>query len=391
MKKISTTLILTLSFLILSCQSGKDEKIHSAIDGKQIYSLIVEALDSTKNISANPFSKLFEKAKDKSFTYNKIEIDSISEGNRKIYSILLEHPVPAYNLFAVIDDSLNLLLKDVSLNGYISAKWRKLNDKNVIEIVDEFKSYEIFNLKRYSLYFPEKEKYQLVFRTFTFFSSPKDTIYQNIAEIDDIVIRTKIPKPKFLTISDSSDIFVFNPEKFMYISPDNVFDSIVLKEINNTQSELTPNHILNKKSINDILEYSTSDNNYIADEKDFKFEIPADWTKIYNVALSKDLNRSIKGIYYINQKLGISIGVIKIPLTDSAEVYVNEKLSVSKENGNHRIRQTELKQDLKRFYQTIEHSCGNKKYLLIIEGSKNIYKTNEQMIKNILTSFIINC
>lgn len=390
MKKFNTTVIISLTLLAFACQSNKEEKSVPLIDGKKIYSLVMEVLDST-NVSANPLQSLFDKAKDKSFTYNKIDIDSVSFRDRKYYSLLLEHPIPAYNLFAVVDDSLNLLLKDVSLNGYISAKWKKLNDKNVIEVTDEFKSYEIYNLQRYSLYYPVDNKYQLVFRTFTFFSSPKDSIFQNIVELNDSLIRTKIPKPKFLSVTDTSDEFAFNYKLMKYVSSKNVFDSMILGEINNTNTELSPNHILNKKSINDILDYSTNDNNYTADEKDFKFQIPKDWTKIYNVALSKDLNRNIKGIYYINQKLGASIGILKIPLTDSAEIYVNEKLSVSKEIGNYRVRQSEVKQDLKRFYQTIEHNCGNKKYLIIIEGSKNIYKNNEQLFKDILSSFIINC
>lgn len=390
MKKFNTTVIISLTLLAFACQSNKEEKSVPLIDGKKIYSLVMEVLDST-NVSANPLQSLFDKAKDKSFTYNKIDIDSVSFRDRKYYSLLLEHPIPAYNLFAVVDDSLNLLLKDVSLNGYISAKWKKLNDKNVIEVTDEFKSYEIYNLQRYSLYYPVDNKYQLVFRTFTFFSSPKDSIFQNIVELNDSLIRTKIPKPKFLSVTDTSDEFAFNYKSMKYVSSKNVFDSMILGEINNTNTELSPNHILNKKSINDILDYSTNDNNYTADEKDFKFQIPKDWTKIYNVALSKDLNRNIKGIYYINQKLGASIGILKIPLTDSTEIYVNEKLSVSKEIGNYRVRQSEVKQDLKRFYQTIEHNCGNKKYLIIIEGSKNIYKNNEQLFKDILSSFIINC
>lgn len=390
MKKFNTTIIISLALLAFACQSNREEKSVPVIDGKKIYSLVLEVLDST-NASANPLYRLFDKAKDKSFTYNKIEIDSVSFGNRKYYSLLFEHPIPAYNLFAVVDDSLNLLLKDVSLNGYISAEWKKLNEKNVIELTDEFKSYEIYNLQRYSLYVPADNKYQLVFRTFTFFSSPKDSIFQDIVELTDSLIKTKIPKPKFLSVTETSDEFVFNYKEMKYVSFKNVFDSIILKEINNTQTELSPNHILNKKSINDILEYSTNYNNYIADEKDFKFQISKDWTKIYNVALRKDLNRDIKGIYYINQKLGTSIGILKIPLTDSAEIYVDEKLFVSKEIGNYRVRQSEIKQDLKRFYQTIEHNCGNKKYLIIIEGSKNIFKNNEQLFKDILSSFIINC
>lgn len=390
MKKFNSILLVSLVLLLFACQSGKEDKPIPLIDGSKLYSLVIEALDSS-DISANPLSKLFDKVKDKSYTYNKIEIDSISEGNRKIYSLLLEHPIPAYNLFAVIDDSLKLLLKDLSLNGYISAKWKRLNDKTALEVVDEFKSYEVFNLQRYSLYYPLNNSYQIVFRTFTFFSSPKDSLYQNIIANNDSIIKTRIPKPKFLSISDSLDEFLFDPLEFRYKSSKNVFESTILKEINNTQSELTPNHILNKKSINDILDYSASGSDFIADEKDFKFQISKNWAKIYNVALSKDLNRNVKGIYYVNQKLGTSIGIIKIPLTDSAETYVNDKFSVSKELGNYKVRQSEIKQDLKRFHQAIEHNCGNKKYLIIIEGSKNIYKSNEQMFKEILSSFIINC
>lgn len=390
MKNFIFTIIISLSLIFFSCDFSKEKKAVSLVDGKKLFALITSALDS--NTSANnPISSLFDKAKDKTFVYNKIEIDSAVFGNKKIYSILLEHPIPAYNLFAVIDDSLNLLLKDVSLNGYLTAKWKTINNKDVIELKEEFKSYEVFNLQRYSLYYPVENNYKLVFRTFTFFSSPKDSIYQNIIEISDSIIRTKIPKPKFTTVADSIDSFIFDNTQFRYISNKNLFESLILKELNNTQTELSPNHILNKKSINDILEYSADNQNFITDENDFKFEIPQGWTKIYNVSLSQEINRNVKGIYYVNQKLGSTIGIVKIPLTDSAEIYVNEKLSLVKEVGNYKVRQSELKQDLKRFYQTIEHNCGNKKYLLLIEGSKSIYKDNQKLFNDILSSFIIKC
>ncbi|MCX8104904.1 MAG: hypothetical protein N3D80_03405 [Ignavibacterium album] len=390
MKKLITFTFAIITAIFFSCQSNKQEKSVSLIDGKQLYSFITLALDST-NVSGNPIVKLFDKAKDKSYTYNKIEIDSTVIDNRKLYSILLEHPIPAYNLFAVIDDSLNLLLKDISLNGYITAKWKTLSDRTIIEVKEEFKSYEVFNLQRYSLYYPLGNNFRLVFRTYTFFSSPKDSLYQNIVEVSDSLIRTKIPKPKFIKLGDSTDTFIYNINEFKYLSPKNIFESIILKEINNTQTELSPNHILNKKSINDVLEYTDANQTFIADERDFKFQIPKDWSKIYNVSLSRDINRNVKGIYFVNQKLGSTIGIIKIPLTDSAEIYINEKLSTVKEIGNYKIRQSELKQDLKRFYQTIEHNCGNKKYLLLIEGSKSIYKENQKLFNDIISSFILNC
>ncbi|AFH48869.1 Hypothetical protein IALB_1158 [Ignavibacterium album JCM 16511] len=390
MKKFIITSIISIIFIFFSCNLPKEEKTTSLVDGEKILSLVTSALDSSNNIK-NPIASLFDKAKDKSYTYNKIEIDSAVNGSRKFYSLLLEHPIPAYNLVAVIDDSLNLLLKDVSLNGYIKAKWKKLDNRNVIEVTDEFKSYEVFNLHRYSLYYPDGNKYNLVFRTFTFFSSPKDSVYQNIVEISDSLIRTKIPKPKFISFADSVDNFTFDRMKFRYVSNKNLFDSTILKEINNTQAELSPNHILNKKSVNDILEYSADNETFTADENDFRFQIPKEWAKIYNVSLSQDINRNVKGIYFVNQKLGSTVGIIKIPLTDSAEIYVNEKLTVVKEVGNYKIRQSELKQDLKRFYQTFEHSCGNKKYLLLIEGSKSVYKENEKLFNDILSSFIIKC
>lgn len=390
MKKFITSAIIIITSMFFSCQSAKEEKSLALIDGKKLLSFISLALDST-NVSGNPIEKLFDKAKDKSYTYNKIEVDSIVTGNRKLFSILLEHPIPAYNLFAVVDDSLNLLLKDISLNGYISAKWKSQNDKTILEVKEEFKSYEVFNLQRYSVYYHLGNNFKLVFRTFTFFSSPKDSLYQNIIEITDSLIQTKIPKPKFIKLSDSTDTFVFNKNEFKYLSEKNVFESIILKEINNTQTELSPNHILNKKSINDILEYTDANHTFTADERDFKFQIPKDWSKIYNVSLSRDINRNVKGIYFVNQKLGSAIGIVKIPLTDSAEIYVSDKLTTVKEIGNYKVRQSELKQDLKRFYQTIEHNCGNKKYILLIEGSKSIYKENQKLFDDIISSFIINC
>lgn len=390
MKKFILFTIISIAFSFFSCKPDAEEKPISLIDGNKLLALVKLSLDSTNN-AIYPVYGLFDKAKDNSFAYNKIEIDSALVGNKKLYSILLEHPVPVYNLFAIIDDSLNLLLKDVSLNGYINAKWKTINNRTAVEIKEEFKSYEVFNLQRYSLYYPQENNFNLVFRTFTFFSSPKDSIYQNIIEINDSLIRTGISKSKFTNITDSTDSFIFNSSALKYVSNRNVFDSIILKEINNTQTELSPNHILNKKSIVDILENSSVTQTIIADENDFQLKIPEDWAKIYNVSLSQDINRKVKGIYFVNQKLGSTLGIVKIPITDSAEIYVNEKLNVVKEFSNYKIRQSELKQDLKRFYQTIEHSCGNKKYLILFEGSKSIYKENQKLFDEILSSFIVKC
>lgn len=391
MKILYKIVPLVLSFILFSgCKFENSETKSPLINGKQLYTLIISALDSTDN-KLNPLNSFFNNIKDRSSGYNKINVDSNLVGGRKIYSILLEHPIPAFNLFGLIDDSLNLLLKDASLNGYINYEWKNISNKTALSITEEFKSYEVYNLKRYSLYFPDSLNFKLVFRTFTFFSSPKDSLLQIIAEITDNQIKTLIPKTKFSLANDSEDLFLFDEINKKFVSEKNIFEKLLLKEINDTKLELSPNHLLNKKSVNDILEYSIDSETYISNENDYDINIPATWAKIINVSLSKELNKNVKGIYYINQQLGSSIGIIKIPLTDSAENYVNDKFRLTKEIVNYKVRETELKQDLKRFHKAIEHFCGNKKYLLILEGSKNIYKSNEAIFNDIISSFKIKC
>lgn len=387
---LNILLVLTIIILINGCDLFKRTKNTSHLNGTQLYSFVISALDSSK-IKSNPLKNFFNNTRDRSVNYNKIVVDSQLINGRKIYSILLEHPIPAFNLFGLIDDSLNLLLKDLSLNGYIDYEWRNINGKKVLAITEEFKSYEVYNLRRYSLYYPDSQNINLTFRTFTFFSSPEDSFYQNITEIKDDTIKTLIPKTKFVLKNDQKDFFVYIPTEKRFISNNNLFENIILNEINRTKYELTPNHLLNKKSINDILEYSSEQNTFIPDEQDFDINIPSDWSKISNVSLSTELSKNIKGIYFINQRLGSTIGIMKIPLTDSAETYVSYKLNSAKKIINYQVRESELKQDLKKVHKVTEHSCGNKKYILIFEASKSIYNENEQLFKNIISSFKLKC
>lgn len=57
-------------------------------------------------------------------SFNKIEIDSVEINNSNYYTLLLENQNPVYNLFAIVDKDLNLILKDESLNGYLNLNFK---------------------------------------------------------------------------------------------------------------------------------------------------------------------------------------------------------------------------------------------------------------------------
>ncbi len=45
----------------------------------------------------------------------------------------------------------------------------------------------------------------------------------------------------------------------------------------------------------------------------------------------------------------------------------------------------------KNYNQLIEHSCGDKKYLLLLDCPKKIYEQNKSTLDKIVNSFMIEC
>lgn len=378
--------IIILSVLSISC---KEEIRVKQINSNLLKEAIILYLDSSKQ-SINNISNLISNIKETSDNYNKIIVDSIDVNNQKHYVVLLEHPIPIFNLFAVLDDSLNLLLKDNSLNGYLNYSIISNGLTDYIQVTENYKSLDVFNLTRLSLYRKIGNKIRLVFRGHISFISPKDSVVRNLTSFTDSLIICSIPKSKLIVKNDITYQYYYDNLLKLFATEKDFMDTLILKEINNFASEFSENQILNKKSYIDLINERLSDTVNIV-KSEFEFTVPPDWISLDNISFYKILKKKVKGHYYVNKSLGVNIGIIKIPEFENSEDYVNATFTIQKQLRNYQIRESEVQEDVKYFSQAIEHECGGIKYLIIIEGSKNVYRKNQDYFRNILSSFAINC
>ena len=227
--KFLTAIILILIFY--GCQPGKNniqpEKYHSY----KIKNLITQAID--KDSSANiKLSNLVNFLTDAN-KYNSATVDSLIADKDTVYFVLLENENPLYNRFAVYSSTLTPLLIDKSLNGNIFYKTLKTAGKNFIETDESYLSKDTLQLNRISLYLVDSSGVVLSFRTHTKFSEPGNNFTQDITEISDTLVQTKISGPKKSKINGETDNFVFDPSTKRYSSSQNLFDEFIKKEIEN--------------------------------------------------------------------------------------------------------------------------------------------------------------
>lgn len=376
-------------FIILLFISCKEEVKVKVINSDSLKESIILYLDSSKQ-TINNISSLFLNVKENSSNYNKIIVETVEINKRKHFVVLLEHPLPIFNLFLVLDDSLNLLLRDNSLNGYLTFTKHSVGDAEYLQLTEKYKSLDVFNLTRVSFYKKIGNKLRLVFREHISFITPKDSVTCNITEFNDSVIVCSIPKSKLLVKQTLNYKYTFDELLKIYSTQQNYMDNLIKNEINNFSNEFSSNQILNKKSYLDLLSERLSDTVEIA-KSEYDFSIPPEWVSLDNISFYKILKKKVKGSFFVNKNLGVNIGIIKIPEIENSEDYVNANFTIQKQLRNYQIRESEVQEDIKYFTQAIEHQCNGIKYLIIIEGSKNIYRKNQEYFRNILTSFAINC
>jgi hypothetical protein len=162
---------------------------------------------------------------------NKIEVDSLEINNSNYYTLLLENQNPVYNLFAIVDKDLNLILKDESLNGYLNLNFKKSGSRIFAVITEDFSSKDVLKLKRVTYYSLEEYASNLVFRQFTEFKSPQKEAQQVISVISDTAIVTNIFYPSTKLKKDTRDVFSFDVGMVYYKSNNNFFDSLIYREI----------------------------------------------------------------------------------------------------------------------------------------------------------------
>jgi hypothetical protein len=365
------------------------------MNGTRIKLLIGDALKGEQE-SLNRLEGLFTFIPDKEDIYNKIVIDSIFINNKKLFSIILEHPNPVYNLFAIIDKNLTLLLKDESLNGFLSANWKKSGSKVFAEVNEDFVSKDNIKLNRVSYYLIDPIWCDLVFRQFTDIKLFDKNTSQVISFFSDTLIFTQItgnlPKPS----KERKDSFRYNAEKNKYLSSNNYFDSLVVKiireyEVEVTQSQITGNEpILSRISDDQISNSNVSNKGIEITDRDFEIMLDNQWKKLRRFITSTNLKKGLTGIKFINTKIGAGISLIKISANNKAENYTDLKFT-EQQNENSKIRVSEISEEGKTYFRIYEFTCPSKKILFIFEAPKLTYNNFKHIYDSIINSFLIKC
>lgn len=383
-------LAIAAMIIISSCKSQVDEKPFE-FNGESFETIVRNAISGDEN-SKNILDGLFT-FDTKLKTFNKIDVDSIEINNINYYTLLLENQNPVYNLFAVVDKNMNLILKDESLNGYLKLNFKKSGSRRFAVVTENFNSKDVIELNRVSYYLLEQYSSDLVFRQFIKIKTPSKEAEQVISVISDTAIITSIFYPAAKNSKTSKDVFRFDVATDRYLSANNLFDSLVVKEIRSLNIQTKNPQITDGESILRFFNnnQSLSDlGNVKLSEKDFVIDLDSTWKKLGSVTISNLVKQKVTGSKYISGKMGASISLAAIAPTDSAENYFNETLN-NKYQYNSSMRSSDKLIDNKNIYQLYEFSCPTKKILMILETPKSTYELNKNHYEEIIKTFLVRC
>jgi hypothetical protein len=322
---------------------------------------------------------------------NEFIIDSIIVSNKTIYSLLIESKNPVFNIFALVDNNMNVLLKDNSLNGYITGSFDNLNNRSLYVITESFRSRDTFNLQRTSIFKISDLSASLIFRALTEYSYGNSKISSRITSFTDEKIILTFDVVNTPTFKDTSDEYLNDEITQRYSSEKNYLRNFALNQISNFKTNAKIEEITNPVTYRRAFSGRTTDPiNTGMLKTEFSIDLTADWREFENFLIMQPLTQEFNGIKYINEKLGVSISLIKLPIGDSAEVYTNIKISGSAVY-EHPVRFSDLKETGKHYLQIIEYTCKESKFLMILEAPKFTYERNKDLYNSIIKSFKINC
>ena len=382
---------LVLVFILLtSCKENVEDKPF-VFNGASFLSLVQNSIQgdvSSQNILEGLFTFDTELK-----TFNKILIDSIEINNVIYYTLLLENQNPVYNLFAIVDKNLNLILKDESLNGYLELNFKKSGSRIYAVLNEEFNSKDVVQLNRVSYYSLEQYSSDLVFRQFTKIKTPAKEAEQVVTVISDTAIITNIFYPLSKKNKSDKDVFRFDVALDKYISDKSLFDTLVYREIRSIKNPYKNPQITDAESIMRFFnnkDSNTSANHLRLNEKDFEIKLDSTWKKLGSITISNLVKKKLIGIKYISDKMGAKISLAQIAASDSAENYFNQALNNSN-TFTSVVRFSDKLIDNKNIYQLYEFSCPAKKILMILETPKSTYETNKNLYEDIIQTFLVKC
>ncbi len=391
MQKLIATYLLVFTFFFISACKEKVEEKPFVFNGESFLSLVQNSIsgDAKSKTILEGLLTFYAELK----TYNKILVDSIEINNANYYILLLENQNPVYNLFAIVDKDLNLILKDESLNGYLNLNFKKSGSRRFAVITEEFNSKDVIQINRVSYYSIEQYSSDLVFRQFTKLKTPTKEAEQVISVISDTAIITSIFYPASKTSKTTKDIFSYDVAHDKYVSDKSLFDSLVYKEIRSLKIETKNPQITDSQSIFRFFNNKNENNStaqFIINENDFEITLDSSWKKLNDIIISNIVKKKLKGIKFMSGKIGAGISLAVIAVTDSAENYFNEEL-VNQSKLNSVVRFSDKLIDNRNIYQLYEFSCPTKKILMILETPKSTYEINKTQYEEIIKTFLIKC
>ena len=391
MQKLITTYLLFLTFIVITACKEKEEEKPFVFNGESFLTLVQNSINGDAN-SRTILEGLFTFDTELK-TYNKILVDSIEINDANYYTLLLENQNPVYNLFAIVDKDLNLILKDESLNGYLKLNFKKSGSRRFAVITEDFNSKDVIQINRVSYYSLEQYSSDLVFRQFTKLKTPTKEAEQVISVISDTAIITSIFYPASKTSKTTKDIFSYDVAHDKYMSGKNLFDSLVYKEIRSLKIQTKNPQITDSQSIFRFFNNKDENNSstqFNINENDFEIALDSTWKKLGGITISNLVKTKLNGIKFISGKMGSGISLAAIAPTDSAENYFNEVLK-NQAKFKSDVRYSEKLMDNKNIYQLYEFSCATKKILMILETPKSTYEINKNQYEEIIKTFLIKC
>ncbi len=397
MNKFLLSTFLLFSLLVTGC-SKKPENKNLPLSKKILENTILRAINGV-NAANDSLSNLIDYSLPLNPDYNQLSIDStFFYKNRILFTVLITYNNPLYNRFAVYNSNLEAELIDKSLNGQMYKEKLHINRNHFLKLTEDFLSKDIFNLTRISLYKVDSNSVNLVFRTFSKLKEKGRIYTQDITEITNSRIKTKLNSTVRSTLRNKSDVFIFSSLTKKYEPSNNLFYNFIFNRINKSRVKLKLPIIIDKQSALATVgltpgQISKGKNLETKSPIGFSISLSKRWKRFDDFMIRTHLIKGKKGTRFFNSVLGTTISIIRIDNNENINDYtkypfVNEPNNPLA-NGLKR-RATARMIYGKSFYQLFEYVGPEQNFLLIINGSKYTYNKYEKLYNDILNSFKIN-
>jgi len=366
--------LIVICLILIGCSSDDN-----SLNSTKLQSLVISALKGDQKANQQ-LSGLIDEIHFGRIDFNQLSIDSSYMNRKYYYSLLLEYPEPALNLFAIYDNSQRFYLLDKSLNGNITVEWAQKETRNYCFVQERFLTKDVLSIDRLSMYLVQDTTARLIYREFSRLVIDKDTISHAVVNILDNKIVTRINSKTNLYINNITDTFYFNQLSQEYLSKTELFKDFVKLEVRNFR--WIP---IKPQLISDIFNEGK-----VLSGEGYQISLDETWDKNTDQQQIKYLSSGLIGDNYMNTSLGANFSILKIPADKKAEDFCSYKFG-EPTTGKYKMRSTEVRLLGDNFFQILEHFCGKERFLLIFECKKSTYELNKKHFEDIINSFFIEC